>query len=48
MAGNVGALFWIDPKEKVVAILLTHTSMRGPGVLGDFQAAAMQASTGRT
>ena len=45
--GNFGTFFWIDPKEKVVAILLTQTSMRAPSLLGDFQAAAMQAFTGR-
>ena len=40
--GNFGTFFWIDPRVKLAAILLTQTSMRGSSLFGDFQSAVMQ------
>jgi CubicO group peptidase (beta-lactamase class C family) len=39
-SGAFGTHFWVDPKEKVVAILMTQTST--PGLNVDFENAAMQ------
>ena len=43
-AGNAGTLFWIDPKEKLVAIMMVQ---RYPGsqVAGTFQPLVYQALT---
>ena len=40
--GNFGTYFWIDPKEKLTAILMTQTAARGSSLVGDFQKAVMQ------
>ncbi len=40
-SGAFGTHFWVDPKEKVVAILMTQTG--GFEVTGDFETAVMQA-----
>jgi CubicO group peptidase (beta-lactamase class C family) len=39
-SGAYGTHFWVDPKEKVVAVLMTQTST--PGVNVDFENAVMQ------
>lgn len=39
-SGAYGTHFWVDPKEKVVAILMTQTST--PGLSVDFENAVMQ------
>jgi CubicO group peptidase (beta-lactamase class C family) len=39
-SGAYGTHFWVDPKEKVVAILMTQTST--PGFTTDFENAVMQ------
>jgi CubicO group peptidase (beta-lactamase class C family) len=43
-SGAFGTHFWVDPKEKVVAVLMTQTSV--PGVNADFENAVMQAIVG--
>jgi CubicO group peptidase (beta-lactamase class C family) len=43
-SGAFGTHFWVDPKEKVVGVLMTQTSV--PGVSGDFENAVMQAIVG--
>jgi len=40
-SGAYGTHFWVDPKEKVVAVLMTQTST--PGFTVDFENAVMQA-----
>jgi CubicO group peptidase (beta-lactamase class C family) len=39
-SGVYGTFFFVDPKEQVVAILMTQTST--PGVNADFETAVMQ------
>jgi CubicO group peptidase (beta-lactamase class C family) len=39
-SGAYGTHFWVDPKEKVVAVLMTQTS--NPGFTTDFENAVMQ------
>lgn len=39
-SGAYGTHFWVDPKEKLVAVLMTQTST--PGVNADFENAVMQ------
>jgi CubicO group peptidase (beta-lactamase class C family) len=39
-SGAYGTHFWVDPKEKVVAVLMTQTSTTGLNV--DFEDAVMQ------
>jgi CubicO group peptidase (beta-lactamase class C family) len=43
-SGAFGTHFWVDPKEKLVAVLMAQTSV--PGVNGDFENAVMQAIVG--
>jgi CubicO group peptidase (beta-lactamase class C family) len=43
-SGAFGTHFWVDPKEKVVAVLMAQTSV--PGVNADFENAVMQAIVG--
>jgi CubicO group peptidase (beta-lactamase class C family) len=40
-SGAYGTHFWVDPKEKIVAVLMTQTSTTGLNV--DFENAVMQA-----
>ncbi len=40
-SGAFGTHFWVDPKEKIVAVLMTQTAT--PGVNVDFENAVMQA-----
>jgi CubicO group peptidase (beta-lactamase class C family) len=40
-SGAFGTHFWVDPKEKVVGVLMAQTSV--PGASGDFENAVMQA-----
>jgi CubicO group peptidase (beta-lactamase class C family) len=40
-SGAFGTHFWVDPKEKVVGVLMTQTST--PGLNLDFENAVMQA-----
>jgi CubicO group peptidase (beta-lactamase class C family) len=39
-----GTHFWVDPKEKLVAVLMTQTALPGRNV--DFETAVMQAVVG--
>jgi CubicO group peptidase (beta-lactamase class C family) len=39
-SGAYGTFFFVDPKEKVVAVLMTQTST--PGLNADFETAVMQ------
>jgi CubicO group peptidase (beta-lactamase class C family) len=42
--GSYGTYFWVDPKEQLVAILMTHTSTSVIGLLQrDFETAVLQA-----
>jgi CubicO group peptidase (beta-lactamase class C family) len=43
-SGLFGTHFWIDPKEKVVGVLMAQTSV--PGIREDFENAVMQAIVG--
>ena len=43
-SGLFGTHFWVDPKEKVVGILMAQTSV--PGIREDFENAVMQAIIG--
>jgi CubicO group peptidase (beta-lactamase class C family) len=43
-SGLFGTHFWVDPKEKVVGILMAQTSV--PGIREDFENAVMQAIVG--
>jgi CubicO group peptidase (beta-lactamase class C family) len=43
-SGAFGTHFWVDPKEKVVAVLMAQTSVAG--VNADFENAVMQAIVG--
>ena len=40
-SGAQGTHFWVDPKEKIVAILMVQTSI--PELQRDFEQAVMQA-----
>lgn len=40
-AGACGTHFWVDPKEKLVGVLVVQTT--GTGVTRDFENAVMQA-----
>jgi CubicO group peptidase (beta-lactamase class C family) len=42
--GSYGTYFWVDPKERLVAILMTHTSTAVIGLIQrDFETAVLQA-----
>jgi CubicO group peptidase (beta-lactamase class C family) len=41
--GYYGTYFWVDPKEKVVAVLMIHTENPNPPLERDFENAVMQA-----
>jgi CubicO group peptidase (beta-lactamase class C family) len=43
-SGLFGTHFWVDPKEKVVGVLMGQTSV--PGLREDFENAVMQAIVG--
>jgi CubicO group peptidase (beta-lactamase class C family) len=43
-SGLFGTHFWVDPKEKIVGVLMAQTSV--PGVREDFENAVMQAIAG--
>ena len=45
-SGAYGTHFWVDPKEKLVAILMTQTAT--PGLNVDFENAVMQAIVDRS
>jgi len=43
-SGLFGTHFWVDPKEKLIGVLMTQTS--APGINADFENAVMQAVVG--
>jgi CubicO group peptidase (beta-lactamase class C family) len=43
-SGAFGTHFWVDPKEKVVGVLMAQTTV--PGLSGDFENAVMQSIVG--